>query len=54
MFLCSRGKRNDKELLQFAANAGNIRTKGHKNKRASRHKGMDLRPRALKNIRATP
>ena len=40
--------------MRFAANAENIRTKGHKNKRASRHTGMDLRPCALKNIRATP
>ena len=40
--------------MRFAANAENIRTKEHKNKRASRHTGMDLRPCALKNIRATP
>ena len=40
--------------MRFAANAENIRTKGHKNKRASRHTGMDLRPCALKNRRATP
>ena len=40
--------------MRFAANAENIRTKGHKNKSASRHTGMDLRPCALKNIRATP
>ena len=37
----------------FAANAENIRTKGHKNI-STRHTGMDLRPCALKNIRATP
>ena len=40
--------------MRFAANAENIRTKGHKNRSASRHTGMDLRPCALKNIRATP
>ena len=40
--------------MRFAANAENIRTKGQKNKSASRHTGMDLRPCALKNIRATP
>ena len=40
--------------MRFAANAENIRTKGHKNKSASRHTGMDLRPCALKNRRATP
>ena len=40
--------------MRFAANAENIRTKEHKNKSASRHTGMDLRPCALKNIRATP
>ena len=40
--------------MRFAANAENIRTKGHKNKRTSRHTGMDLRPCALKNRRATP
>ena len=36
--------------MKFAANAENIRTKGHKNKRASRHTGMDLRPCALKSM----
>ena len=40
--------------MRLAANAENIRTKEHKNIRASRHTGMDLRPCALKNIRATP
>ena len=40
--------------IRFAANAENIRTKEHKNKRASRHTDMDLRPCALKNRRATP
>ena len=40
--------------MRFAANAENIRTKGHKNKSASRHTGMYLRPCARKNIRATP
>ena len=40
--------------MRFAANAENIRTKGQKNKSASRHTGMDLRSCALKNIRATP
>ena len=40
--------------MRFAANAENIRTKGHKNRSASRHTGMDLRPCALKNRRATP
>ena len=40
--------------MRFAANAENIRTKEHKNKSVSRHTGMDLRPCALKNIRATP
>ena len=45
------------EFMRFAANAEkhkDIRTKEHKNKSASRHTGMDLRPCALKNIRATP
>ena len=41
-------------FMRSAANAENIRTKEHKNKRVSRHTGMDLRPCALKNIRATP
>ena len=43
--------------MRFAANAEkhkDIRTKEHKNSSASRHTGMDLRPCALKNIRATP
>ena len=40
--------------MRLAANAENIRTKGHKNKSASRHTGMYLRPCARKNIRATP
>ncbi len=40
--------------MRFAANAENIRTKGQKNKSASRHTGLDLRSCALKNIRATP
>ena len=40
--------------MRFAANAENIRTKGQKNRSASRHTGMDLRPCALKNRRATP
>ena len=43
--------------MRFAANAEkhkDIRTKEHKNNSASRHTGMDLRPYALKNIRATP
>ena len=45
------------EFMRFAANAEkhkDIRTKEHKNNSASRHTGMDLRPCALKNIRATP
>ncbi len=45
------------EIMRFAANAEkhkDIRTKEHKNNSASRHTGMDLRPCALKNIRATP
>ena len=40
--------------MRFAANAENRRTKEQKNRRVSRHTGMDLRPCALKNIRATP
>ena len=43
--------------MRFAANAEkhkDIRTKEHKNNSASRLTGMDLRPCALKNIRATP
>ena len=40
--------------MRFAANAENIRTKGHKNISASRHTGIDLRSCALKNRRATP
>ena len=34
-----------------AANAEDIRTKEHKDKSASRHTGMDLRPCALKDRR---
>ena len=34
--------------MKSAANAENIRTKGHKNISASRHTGMDLRPYVLR------
>ena len=34
--------------MKSAANAENIRTKGHKNISASRHTGMDLRPYILR------
>ena len=50
----TKGQKNKDITLVLAANAENIRTKEHKNKSASRHTGMDLRPCALKNIRATP
>ena len=30
--------------MKSAANAEDIRTKGHKNRRVSRHTGMELRP----------
>ena len=34
--------------MKSAANAENIRIKGHKNRRVSKHTGMDLRPYVLR------